>query len=565
MTLMFIVINFSFIFFVLIILYFIPHQRLKRKYLALKSERRSKDASPLDVSEVDVSREKKEVKKERIESWQDDNKNTRTHFEKKRKERNDKGKRRDGSDLDSEPPVKKGGKPKGSNGGAWKRPPENQIDKVVHIHLKKCPKCGAGKDKLGKAGGTFEHVMLDLTVGKHNRQLVITKYIIHRSRCKACKKIVNIDFGLLKDCHFGFGFIATVMQSRIESKHSYSKILVEFERWIPYLNKLISITSIINWFKKYGAHLEEFYLECVKKLKEAKYVHADETGLPMKGKNWWLWVITTTFFTLFIPHASRGRKAIEKFFEKFEGVLITDFWGAYNTLTEEQQKCLSHLVKDLKIIVMQGESASQKLEDLLKKDDAQKEDKAKGETVKKKRGRPKKLLEPLSKEEREKIEKKIRHEQQKARQAFAFYQFFKQAWADENNPLSYQAKSELRATKEEAIRQMKQLIEEIEVQGNLSPEIKRLIERMRRFEKYLFTYLQHPGIPPDNNAAERELRPFVIMRKTSYDFKSEEVMDSFTLYLSFLQTCKKHGMDFGKALHLVLLGKITPVLKAIGF
>ena len=83
--------------------------------------------------------------------------------------------------------------------------------------------------------------------------------------------------------------------------------------------------------------------------------------------------------------------------------------------------------------------------------------------------------------------------------------------------------------------------------------------------EYLFTYLKPPGIPPDNNAAEREFRPFVIMRKTSYDFKSEEVMDSFTLYLSFHQTCKKHGMDFGKALHLVLLGKITPVLKAIGF
>jgi len=83
------------------------------------------------------------------------------------------------------------------------------------------------------------------------------------------------------------------MQSRIESKHSYSKILIEFNRWIPKLDSLILRTTIVDWFKKYGAHLEVFYLECIKKLKKAKFVHADETRLPRKGGNWWLWVNVT--------------------------------------------------------------------------------------------------------------------------------------------------------------------------------------------------------------------------------------------------------------------------------
>ena len=124
--------------------------------------------------------EKKEVKKEAIENWQEESKETRKHFEKKRKERKHKGKRRDVPNLEPDDNGKKMGKPKGSNGGTWKRPPEDQIDKVVHIHVKKCPNCGAGKDKLGKAGGTFDHVMLDLVIGKHCRTLIITKYIIHR-------------------------------------------------------------------------------------------------------------------------------------------------------------------------------------------------------------------------------------------------------------------------------------------------------------------------------------------------------------------------------------------------
>ena len=355
------------------------------------------------------------------------------------------------------------------------------------------------------------------------------------------------------------------MQSRIESKHSYSKILIELSRWIPNLDLLISRTSIVDWFKRYGGHLEEFYLECIKKLKKAKFVHADETGLPMKGGNWWLWVIATTFFTLFIPHSSRGHKAIEKLFEKFEGVLISDFWGAYNNLTREQQKCLAHLIKDLKNLIMKSESSIKNLDKRLKEDAEQKEREKKGMDVEKKQGRPKKKPEPLSDVEREELEEKKRREAKKVKHARLFYEFFRQAWGDENNPLSYRARLEIRATEEKAIQQLRQLIEKIEADGDLDPDIKRLIKRIKRYENYLFTYLKHPGIPPDNNHAERELRPFVIMRKTSHDFKSEEVMDSFTLYLSFHQTCKKNGVDFDKALKSVLSGKITPVLKAIGF
>jgi len=549
----------------LIFFYIFSLLKLKRKYEKKLSKMRSIHAEDWDLPEINTAREKKEVKKEVIEDWKRDNKNTRKHFEKKRNDRKDKGKSRDTPNSGSNNADSKMGKPKGGNGGAWKRPSEDQIDKVIHIYLKKCSKCGAGSDKLGKAGGTWEHEVLDLVIGKHNRQLVITKYIIHRYRCKKCKKIVNLDFGVLKDCHFGFGFIATVMQSRIESKHSYSKILIEFSRWIPNLDLLISRTAIVDWFKRYGGHLEEFYLECIKKLKTAKFVHADETGLPMKGGNWWLWVIATTFFTLFIPHASRGHVAIEKLFEKFEGVLISDFWGAYNNLTMEQQKCLAHLIKDLKNLVMKSENVIKNIDKRLKEDAEQQEREKKGMGVEKRQGRPRKKLEPLLDVKREELEEKKRREAKKVKHALLFYLFFRQAWSDENNPLSYRAKPETRTTEEEAVQQLRQLIEEIEADGDLDPDIKRLIKRIRRYENYLFTYLKHPGIPPDNNHAERELRPFVIMRKTSHDFKSEEVMDSFTLYLSFHQTCKKNGVNFDKTLKSVLSGKITPVLKAIGF
>ena len=135
---------------------------------------------------------------------------------------------------------------------------------------------------------------------------------------------------------------------------------------------------------------------------------------------------------------------------------------------------------------------------------------------------------------------------------------------DEDEPLSYKARPEVRTTEEEAIAELRALVKAIEMKTDLDPDIKRFLKRFKRFEEHLFTYLTHPGIPPDNNLAERDLRPFVIMRKTSHDFKNEAVMDALTVYLSFQQTCKKNGVHFGDALMKVLKGEISPVLKAIG-
>jgi hypothetical protein len=50
---------------------------------------------------------------------------------------------------------------------------------------------------------------------------------------------------------------------------------------------------------------------------------------------------------------------------------------------------------------------------------------------------------------------------------------------------------------------------------------RRLVKRLRRHEAGLFTFLDHPDVPFDNNHAERILRPAVIVRKNSYANGSE--------------------------------------------
>ena len=89
--------------------------------------------------------------------------------------------------------------------------------------------------------------------------------------------------------------------------------------------------------------LDEPYRQIKQQLRQAGFVHADETGARVDGENWWLWVLTSPRFTLFHLDKSRGGKVPRDLLgEEFAGYLISDFFSAYDKLPYRKQKCLVH-------------------------------------------------------------------------------------------------------------------------------------------------------------------------------------------------------------------------------
>ena len=102
---------------------------------------------------------------------------------------------------------------------------------------------------------------------------------------------------------------------------------------------------------------------------------------------------------------------------------------------------------------------------------------------------------------------------------------------------------------------MRELVLKLREEGVVEGDLEKLLKRCKKYENMLFTYLKYEGMPPDNNEAERELRPFVVQRKRSGGFKSPEVMRHFVIYLSLYMTCKLNGKDFDKLLDLIFSGE----------
>jgi transposase len=84
---------------------------------------------------------------------------------------------------------------------------------------------------------------------------------------------------------------------------------------------------------------------------------------------------------------------------------------------------------------------------------------------------------------------------------------------------------------------------------------RRLRKRYGRVRNSLFTFLEHPDVPPDNNGSERELRPTATYRKVTGGFRSNWGADLFAAVRSAVGTAARRGLDAYQAIRAVLDGK----------
>ncbi|MBI5723628.1 MAG: transposase, partial [Planctomycetes bacterium] len=91
-------------------------------------------------------------------------------------------------------------------------------------------------------------------------------------------------------------------------------------------------------------------------------LNADETGWRVNGQTRWLWCFAPRDACCYQIDRSRGGPALAKFFtEAFDGVLVHDFWAAYDAIeAQDHQCCLAHLLRELQKVDLTNGSAAWK-------------------------------------------------------------------------------------------------------------------------------------------------------------------------------------------------------------
>ena len=80
----------------------------------------------------------------------------------------------------------------------------------------------------------------------------------------------------------------------------------------------------------------------------------------------------------------------------------------------------------------------------------------------------------------------------------------------------------------------------------LNKDTKELItfqNRLIKYQHYIFPFLYHPKVPPDNNASERAIRNIKVKQKVSGQFKSPAGAFGFAVLRSVTDTILKNNQN----------------------
>ena len=73
----------------------------------------------------------------------------------------------------------------------------------------------------------------------------------------------------------------------------------------------------------------------------------DETQVSIRGATAYVWVFTNLHDVVYLYKESREGAFLQEMLKDFRGVLVSDFFAAYDGINCDQQKCLIHLMREL--------------------------------------------------------------------------------------------------------------------------------------------------------------------------------------------------------------------------
>ncbi len=104
----------------------------------------------------------------------------------------------------------------------------------------------------------------------------------------------------------------------------------------------------IHVFKKLLARrYRSLYRSLIAKLTTGGVLHADETEVRLRSTKSYVWVFASLEDVVFMRRPTREGEFLRHLLDNFDGVLITNFYAAYDGLGCLQQKCLIHLIRDI--------------------------------------------------------------------------------------------------------------------------------------------------------------------------------------------------------------------------
>ncbi len=343
----------------------------------------------------------------------------------------------------------------------------------------RCPKCGR---KWCFKGPLRSRTLHDLVFGRFSVKRRCVKYIFHTYRCRKCNTAFGFEDRYESSYRYGWDLVAYFLYQIIDLRIPQLTVVQHFSRVFGFD---IPRSTLGNIKAKAAGYYAETKQRILDRIVHGSLVHADETRANIKGKSAYVWVLTNLHEVVYIYAETREGEIIQELLANFKGVLVSDFYTAYDSIDCPQQKCLIHLMRDLNDEVL-ANPFDEELKHILAAFAG--------------------LLKPM-------VESVDRHGLKK----------------------HFLNKHRVR------VERFYREITRTDYQSETAVKCKQRLEKNRN---KLFTFLSYDGVPWNNNNAEHAVKAFARLRDVIAGTSTAKGIDEYLTLLSVCQTCQYQRLDF---------------------
>jgi len=368
-----------------------------------------------------------------------------------------------------------------TRGRRKRRSVRHKPNKVVDLVASKCRYCKSN-DLSRDSESCRTKVSLDLRLSKTGIKRWVTEWRTVAHRCNRCKRVF-LPKRYLEQKRIGHSLLAWGVHQHISNRTTHANLALTARECFG----LEMSGSHFQDIKEGAAKLyRPTYDKLLERILQGDLIHADETGAPLRHHiNGYVWVFANMDTVFYFYKPTREGDFLAKLLKDFQGILVTDFYTAYDSLDCAQQKCLVHLMRDLNDDLFKH-PFDQELRGI---------GTAFGE-----------LMGPVI-ETIDRFGLKKRYLSKHLRTAKRF----------------------VRSLKETPV------ISEIAAQYR---------RRVVKYGDKLFEFMKHDGVPWNNNNAEHSMKPFAKYRRLVKGRITERGLADYLVLLSIHQTCKYRGLSF---------------------
>lgn len=370
-----------------------------------------------------------------------------------------------------------------------KKSHQPRVNKRIELSCKHCPNCGSRRIKRIQK---LHRLTIDLQFSRSGVKRWVVEYTGARHLCNRCRRTFASDGWPARRRKYGENLAKWSVYLNVGCKQTMYNVRDTLR---DLFDIAITRSSLYQLKKEVCQSYQELYEQIREHTLASPVLHIDETDVAIRSTKGYVWIFATVDAVWYLYKESRSGEFLKDLLSGFRGVLVSDFYSAYDSVDCPQQKCLLHLLRDFNY-----DLKCNPFDEEFKWIAAEFGHVLRG------------IVETI-----DRYGLKERHLRKHTKQAARFVERVC------NSPLASDVSS-------------------------------RYQKRFKKYGDRLFTFLAFDGVPWNNNGAEYAAKRFVKYRRINDGLFTERSLGESLVMLSISETCKLNGVSL---LRFLLDGSTT--------